>query len=226
MDFSSPPDTPHGAAVQLTLSRWVIFVDWHGVLSSAPFWHTILWNEQHPYHREIQHRTGELFSDRQLIDAWMRGRITTAQVLEQVQVQLDRRAGEDFLARRLLTDCRATPLADELTRTLYLLRSRAEVVIATDNADCFVEAARDRRDLRFADGLLSSSDLGVLKAEDPARFFGPWLTTHGLGFESAVLVDDRHDNCAAFQSCGGTAIRVTNATQAAEDLREHFTGQD
>lgn len=112
MDSSAPPDTAHRGAVQLTLSRWVIFVDWHGVLSSAPFWHTILWNERHPYHREIDHRTGELFRDGQLIDAWMRGRITTAQVLEQVQVHLDRRAGQDFLARRLLADCRNMPLAD------------------------------------------------------------------------------------------------------------------
>ncbi|MGH3712661.1 MAG: hypothetical protein ACRDT4_04260 [Micromonosporaceae bacterium] len=224
MDFSSPPDA--SPTVQLTLSRWVIFVDWHGVLSRAPFWHTILWNERHPYHREIDHRTGELFRDGQLIDAWMRGRITTTEVLEQVQVQLDRRAGEDFLARRLLADCRNMPLADDLTRTLYVLRARADVVIATDNADCFVEAAKDRRDLRFADGLLSSSDLGVLKAEDPARFFGPWLTTRGLGFDSAVLVDDNHDNCTAFRTHGGAAIHVTSPVQAAEDLRAHFARQE
>ncbi len=224
MDFSSPPD--RARTVQLTLSQWVIFVDWHGVLSSAPFWHTILWNDRHPYHREIDDRTGELFRDGQLIDAWMRGHVTTTQVLEQVQVQLDRRAGEDFLTRRLLADCRNMPLADELTRTLCLLRARADVVIATDNADCFVEAAKGRRDLRFADGLLSSSDLGVLKAEDPARFFGPWLTARGLGFDSAILVDDNHDNCEAFRSHGGAAIHVTNPAQAAEDLRAHLAGRD
>lgn len=221
MGFSSPLKAQ--PTVQLTLSRWVIFVDWHGVLSRAPFWHSILWNDRHPYHREIDERTGELFRDGTLIDAWMRGNVSTADVLAQVEVQLDRRAGEGFLARRLLADCRNMPLADELTRTLYLLRAQADVVIATDNADCFVEAAKGRRDLRFADGLLSSSDLGVLKAENPAEFFRPWLSARGLRFDSAVLVDDNSDNCDAFESQGGAAIHVTGQEQAAADLRALFS---
>ncbi|MGH3736244.1 MAG: hypothetical protein ACRDT6_11580 [Micromonosporaceae bacterium] len=211
--------------VQLTLSRWVTFVDWHGVLSRAPFWHTILWNDRHPYHREIDERTGELFRDGTLIDAWMRGNVSTTEVLAQIEVQLDRRAGEGFLARRLLADCRDMPLADELTRTLYLLRAQAYIVIATDNADCFVAAAKGRRDLRFADGLLSSSDLGVLKAESPAAFFGPWLNTRGLGFGSAVLVDDNRDNCDAFESHGGAAIHVTSQEQAAAHLKALFANR-
>ncbi|MGH3449253.1 MAG: hypothetical protein ACRDQW_00695, partial [Haloechinothrix sp.] len=86
--------------------------------------------------------------------------------------------------------------------------------------------AKGRRDLRFADGLLSSSDLGVLKAEDPGRFFGPWLTSRGLGFDSAVLVDDNQDNCTAFQTHSGAAIHVTSPAQAAADLRALFAARD
>ena len=71
--------------------------------------------------------------------------------------------------------------------------------------DCFVAAARARRDIGFCDELLASSDLGVLKAEDPARFFGPWLDRHGLSFADAILVDDSPRNCVAFELYGGRA---------------------
>jgi hypothetical protein len=59
------------------------------------------------------------------------------------------------------------------------------------------------------DDLVCSSDVGTLKAADPAAFFGPYLAACGLGFEDALLVDDRSDNCRAFRAAGGAALRWT-----------------
>ena len=76
---------------------------------------------------------------------------------------------------------------------------------------------RDRDDTLTAwatacDDLVCSSDVGTLKAVDPAAFFGPYLAACGLGFADALLIDDRSDNCAAFRSAGGTALRWTMHT--------------
>ncbi|MEV6138202.1 hypothetical protein AB0L63_19485 [Nocardia sp. NPDC051990] len=52
----------------------------------------------------------------------------------------------------------------------------------------------------------SSSDTGVLKSEEPQSFFSPWLTKVGLPFTDALLIDDRTDNCAAFELQAGVAV--------------------
>jgi FMN phosphatase YigB (HAD superfamily) len=95
------------------------------------------------------------------------------------------------------------------------------IVLATDNMDCFAKtfnAARgSRRRLDNAsrtlaewavicDDIICSSDVGALKAEDPVGFFGPWLAECGLDFSDALLIDDRADNCQAFELQGGSTI--------------------
>jgi hypothetical protein len=69
------------------------------------------------------------------------------------------------------------------------------------------------------DDLVCSSDVGVLKGGDPHAFFGPYLAACGLGFADALLIDDRSDNCAAFRSMGGTALRWTMHTDPLADVR-------
>jgi len=112
---------------------------------------------------------------------------------------------------------------------------RMRLVLATDNTEPFAQAferARARRapcravhhmaDLApLFDEILCSAAVGTPKAEDPARFFGPWLTTHGLRFADAVLVDDRPDNCEASIRAGGAAIKWQIGDDVA-DLRDAF----
>jgi hypothetical protein len=107
------------------------------------------------------------------------------------------------------------------------------VVIATDNMDCFAcafeLARRRRRHLKpgrdtladwavICDDIICSSQAGALKSEDSRTFFGPWPAVHGVGFEDAVLIDDRADNCAAFTGQGGTAIRSKMGTSHISDV--------
>jgi hypothetical protein len=119
----------------------------------------------------------------------------------------------------------------DLLRVLARARERAFVVVATDNVDTFADVYRrlaarppgrpmiepDQGDTLAAwasacDDLVCSSDVGVLKAGDPAAFFGPYLAACGLGFGDALLIDDRSDNCLAFRRAGGTALRWTMHT--------------
>ena len=132
----------------------------------------------------------------------------------------DRLAG--VLRSALLRDCLTMDVHPGLAACLRSIEPHAWRVIATDNAAVFDEAfRRARRTRRLADaaqpgtmcelagdvdGLLCSSARRVLKAEDPAVFFGEWLARKGLGFADAVLVDDRQDNRAAFEAHGGSTI--------------------
>jgi FMN phosphatase YigB (HAD superfamily) len=103
-----------------------------------------------------------------------------------------------------------------LLAELQKWRQNGFLVLATDNIDCFVEATNARPSLlaKF-DGILCSSALGVLKSDSPSAFFGGWLARHGLSFADAVLIDDRHHNCARFSAAGGEAIVFRSTTDFA-----------
>jgi len=224
----------------LALWRRVVFVDWHGVLSRAPYWSTILSDRRHPLHQALRARLGRLFSDADLLGGWMTGQLSTTDVVDRLGITEGTRYTPEHLRRHLERDCRTMRVNTDLLTVLRVARDRAFVVIATDNVDCFAETFRRitaRRTGRpdalaevpppdsFAawaatcDDLVCSSEVGALKA-DPLAFFGAYLRACDLGFADALLIDDRSDNCEAFRAAGGTALRWTmHADPLAEVIR-------
>jgi hypothetical protein len=208
---------------QLPLSERVIFSDWHGVLSRDPFWTSIRLSATHPLHAQLEAGMAGVFDpSRNIASEWMKGLLSSDQVIAEMGIQLPARFRDDFLARRLDLDCARMTVNVGLFEVLREIRAEATVVVATDNMDCFARAfERARRRKRrlnrererlanwaiICDDIICSSQSGALKSEDPQAFFGPWLKDHALSFANAVLIDDRSDNCAAFTSQGGTAIQ-------------------
>lgn len=219
------------------LSRRVIFVDWHGVLSRDPFWVSIL-SGNHPLRPGLEGKLAQIFSrDVPTAHQWMRGQLSSAEVISGMGIELDRRFKRDFLHRRLDADCLKMRVNVELFEELRALRTTilALVVIATDNMDCFVRAfdyatTRARRSPGLAetltnwaiycDDIVCSSDVGALKSEDPERFFGPWLSTNGLSFANALLIDDRADNCEAFARQGGSVVQWKMGTRPVSEITD------
>jgi hypothetical protein len=220
----------------LPLWRRVVFVDWHGVLSRSPFWASIVGDPRHPLNRPLRAKVGRLYGDAPLMSGWMTGRRRTPDVVAGLGVEGGTRYSADYLCRQLERDCRSMRVNVELMRVLQPVRERAFVVIATDNVDIFAASYRRlaaRHPARRpepepagtlagwatgCDDLVCSSDVGVLKAEDARAFFGPYLSACGLGFDEALLIDDRSDNCAAFRQAGGTALRWTMHTDPLTEI--------
>jgi hypothetical protein len=208
---------------QLPLSNQVIFSDWHGVLSHDPFWVTIQRSARHPLHHQLQTGLAGVFaSDKETANEWMKGLLSSEQIIEEMGIQLPGNFKDDFLERSLDLDCAKMKVNVELFEILRVVRAQAMVVIATDNMDCFIRAferARRRQVSRIneretladwaliCDDIICSSLAGTLKSEDPKRFFGPWLARYDMTFGDAMLIDDRADNCAAFTAQGGVAIQ-------------------
>ncbi|MBV9728603.1 MAG: hypothetical protein JO309_04200 [Pseudonocardiales bacterium] len=235
-------------SVHTLLAHWrrVIFVDWHGVLSRDPFWMSIL-DGNHPLKSRLEANLAQIFSrDVPTAHEWMRGQLSSAEIISAMDIKLGRHYRDDFLQRRLDVDCRRMRVNVELFEILRVLRARALIVIATDNMDCFARAfdcvrSRARRSPEtaltltdwaiFCDDIVCSSDVGRLKSEDPDGFFGPWLSAHGLSFADALLIDDRADNCEVFARRGGYAVQwkmgtnqISEVTKAVERWMDVPTG--
>jgi len=156
----------------------------------------------------------------------MRGEASVDRIVAPVSEALGPRRRSDFLQRRLLHDCLKMRVDEQLVLCLQNLVPRAFVVLATDNTGDFENAfhrARIRplsarvpktfRELApIFDDIVCSSATGVFKAGNPEVFFGSWLEANNLDFEDALLIDDRVDNCIAFERCGGTAVLWSTAT--------------
>lgn len=215
----------------------VVFVDWHGVLSCDPFWASIRDEARHPLHPQLVESLESIFAGEKA-HAWMKGRLSSAQIIEDMGIKLDRRFRDDFLQRRLLTDCARMRVDVALSELLREVRTIASIVVATDNMDCFADTFRRVRSTRrpavhrpaatlaqwasSCDDMICSSDIAALKSEGSAGFFGPWLTRHGITFHDALLIDDSATNCADFRQQGGTALcwrsGVNDITEAATAL--------
>jgi hypothetical protein len=204
----------------------VVFVDWHGVLSHDPFWSSVLDGRTGQLRRALQQRLDEVFAS-DLATAWMRGETSVDHVVAPLRKALGSRRRDDFLQRRLHEDCLSMQVDIELATCLRGLAPQPLLVLATDNTGDFETAFRWANErshnnpstptLRglapIFEDIICSSATRVFKAEAPELFFGPWLAANGLRFTDAMLIDDRHDNCDAFERCGGTAV-VWNDQQA------------
>jgi hypothetical protein len=208
----------------------VVFVDWHGVLSHDPFWASVLDARTGGLRLALRRRLEEVFSS-ELANTWMRGEASVDHVVGPLSEALGGRRRGDFLRRRLREDCLSMQVDMELASCLRGLAPQPLLVLATDNTHDFESAfrwanerARDNPRAGTLRGLapifediICSSRTRVFKAEDPELFFGPWLAANGLRFNDALLIDDRPDNCDAFERCGGTAVRWSNHPAERED---------
>lgn len=196
----------------------VIFCDWHGVLCQKGFWHRTTEDPQHPWAAILGEELDRLFTAGNDDGRdWMCGTRISRDIVTSLAQRHDHLDAE-LLLTHLENDIAAMPVDQHLLAALRRARGYARVVLATDNIDVFGEVVRRSAHVPHADeprlhgtagafdDVLSSSDIGVLKSENAPAFFGPWLNAAGLTFADAVLIDDRSDNCAAFDLAGGRTI--------------------
>jgi hypothetical protein len=205
----------------LPLWKRVIFVDWFGVMSRTVFWWSILHKPEHRFYSPLSVAAQQLFQNTDLITNWMRGGVTFQQILSTMDLPT-KGVSSEFWKKRLLLDCRRTRWEEELRESLKELSNQGSfIVLATDNMDCFYDSIDSITGLNEVfDSVLCSSNQGVLKAEAPERFFGPWLQSHSIPWSEARLIDDSQKNCDAFCKLGGKPYHALDQTALRNVFKE------
>jgi FMN phosphatase YigB (HAD superfamily) len=205
----------------LPLYERVIFIDWHGVLSTDLFWKSILGNPQHPHYQRLTERSSAMFqNDRKFVRQWMRGEVSSACAVEKLGILRHERLHRTLI-NALHRDCRSMSANSDLLTMLQPFRNRCFLVLATDNADCFESNVSHLEVvMQSVDFVLCSSALGVLKSDSVDRFFGPWLHAHRMSFQNAFLIDDSLRTCRAFASQGGSAFRFRTSRGLNESVKD------
>lgn len=130
---------------QVPLSGRVVFSDWHGVLSRDPFWTSIRNCATHPLHEQLEAGMAGVFDPASnTANEWMKGLLSSGQVIAEMGIQLRGRFMDDFLARRLDLDCGRMKVnvgLFEATGTLRPAWASAPWLLA--RPDCAVAWARN-----------------------------------------------------------------------------------
>src|SRR5947208_2316949 len=75
------------------------------LLSPEPLWTSIRESVAHPLRPQLEVKLGEVFSNERIAHDWMRGLLSSQQIIAGMEISLDRRFRQDFLMRRLDIDC-------------------------------------------------------------------------------------------------------------------------
>jgi hypothetical protein len=113
---------------QVPLSGKVVFVDWHSVLSRDPFWMSIRESATHPLKAQLEANLAEVFTSK--ANEWMKGLLSSDDVIRSMDIELDGRFRDDFLTRRLYVDCAKMRVNAELFETLRKIKAQVMVVLA------------------------------------------------------------------------------------------------
>lgn len=195
----------------------VIFLDWHNTLSSDQFWAGLRADPQWQTATGTMDRL--LFGpDRTIVDQWMRGRLSSEQVVEMLSHATGIDAG--FLFRSLVESCEQMRILGDVHTCVSALRKSAYVVVSTDNMDCFSRFTVPALALtKTFDDVLNSADSGYFKKDADGIFFRAFLDRVQIPFSRVYLFDDSRETCELFESWGGRATSVTNLSDTVTQLR-------
>jgi hypothetical protein len=181
----------------------ILFLDWHGTLSSGLFWLNLRKKDPAAYDQILR----ILFDDKMIVQSWMRGECSSEEICDLLSrsIRLDR----ETIFNDLQSSCESLALDGNIIAGILRVRSDYHVVLATDNMDCFSRFSVPALNLRsiFHD-ILISSDLKRLKNDEGGTFFTSYLAENGTDIRRATLIDDNADTCAFFRSIGGNALRT------------------
>lgn len=195
----------------------VVFVDWDGTLSESRFWGRWAGTLRYQQIQETLFRDG-----RNLLQDWMRGRITYATILRHVadKTGIPYKALEDELRYSAENMSYINPSVIEVVQKIRA--NDVKVVIATDNMDTFQRWTASALQLNVSfDGILTSNTQGALKADfnnnGTSAFFLPYFLQSGVDPAKTVLIDDSLD-AKVVERIGMEFLHVTEATPLTHHL--------
>ncbi len=110
----------------------ILFIDFNGVISYKPFWHS--WRDAKNNDYEIIQKV--LFGENiELVKARMVGTKTSEEIC--LFLANYTTAGYEEVLETLTKDCKTIDISSAIIDQLVLLKPYYEIILATDNMDCF-----------------------------------------------------------------------------------------
>jgi FMN phosphatase YigB (HAD superfamily) len=206
---------------KVSSDRPVIFIDWHGTLSSSLFWNSF---QQGSAKEQFLHRKicDELFclfggDKSEFFRIWDNGGMTSEEFVSAISEYLGEE--NEWMWFRFVEDCKNFRF-DSLSYIdqIESLRRRARIVLATDQGEAFQRFVIPALNLENVfDDIIVSSVVKVSKQE-PEKFFKKYLEAVLNG--GSMLIDNSKTACEKFTGAGGHAIHIDQDVSTTMALSE------
>lgn len=192
----------------------VLFVDFNGVVSYNPFWHSLR-NKEHPLHVYMEQIENYLFKDAiEIVMDWMIGKHTS----EEIHRLLEREIGVpyDTLFPLFCDECSHIDISHRILEHIQELRQWYHCVLITDNMDSFDRFTLPNNPMLYTvfNEIHNSYTMKRFKKSDEGAYFKEVVERQGAIFQNSILIDDSKNNCALFESLGGCACISKTEDQA------------
>lgn len=203
----------------------VVFIDWSKTLSYGLFWEQ-LQDKKHPNSTYWLIIRKWLFIDnRDLLDPWMRGKLSTKEVLD--RMSQDTGLDRSLLEQELKISCENMRFCiDNLPQIIARIQKLGiKVVIATDNMDTFSRYTVPAMSLKkIFDDIIDSCQIGYLKDDklpsDQILFFDKYLSDHDWSYRDAILLDNSPDETGKYKRLGFERILIDGPDSLRSELEK------
>ncbi len=200
-----------------------IFIDWAGTLSTSKFWGQ--WeNPSHPQYPLFSKTQEFIIHPSQFMTEWMRGEHTSEEYVDYVAKEI----GHDFdeLFEEFVKSSQHLQfISEEIINLVKAHQSHGtQVIIATDNMDCFSRWTIPALKLdKHFDEILNSYHLNVLKGDTDKNgkslFFTDYLKRHKIREEESVLIDNSQTIESVAKASGIRFLPVTQTNNVVLHLK-------
>src|SRR6185369_8607197 len=189
----------------------VILVDWHQTLSFSQFWGHIKQKDKELF---VRIETCLFNQNKNLINPWMRGQITSEQICKTVSSDLN--LPFDYIYKEFIKSCKKMNLSGKnVVRVITNIRNKGvKFYIFTDNMDSFNRwtVPHMKLDTVF-DGIVNSNTIGFLKNDIDNKgknlFLSKILKQEEVKTSDIMLIDDNPNTINNFSKYGLICKLVT-----------------
>jgi hypothetical protein len=179
----------------------IIFIDFNWVISYKNFWHSLEEKDKVIY--EKINKT--LFSENiQLIRDWMLWKYTSQDICKFISKELN--INYEYIYNTLINDCKNIDLSLEIKDILEKLKKYYNIILVTDNMDCFTKFTTKKNQNYFDvfDSIFNSAKEWYFKVDSYLNY----IKKYDSKIELSYLIDDSIWNCEKFSKLWWNAINV------------------
>ncbi len=181
-----------------------LLIDFDGTLCHDRFWRSLeLWSLH-----KVQDYVFGPNSDKELVSNWMKGKYTSEEVHKRLADDLG--IDYDHIWQVFVRDCENMSIDENLLNGISNLRSRYNVILCTDNMDCFSRFTVPSLRLKdYFDEIINSYDKGISKNDNDGELFQKTVSGYGSSIAESILIDNSKNTCNIFEKLGGKTCFVT-----------------
>ncbi|MFH0906893.1 MAG: hypothetical protein V1829_01410 [bacterium] len=183
----------------------VFFIDFDGVLSYVPFWHSLK-DPNHELHNYLSSIENFLFKENSnLVNEWMTGKHSSEDIHRIISKNLN--ISYSSLFEAFEKDCKDMKVSKKVLNKLSNLKKDYYLILSTGNMDSFDRFTLPSEKYLFKvfDQIHNSFNLGMLKTSNNGEYFKNVVRDKKVSFSNCYLIDDSQKACNLFEILGGKA---------------------